>query len=161
MGEGFLEITRFLLKTFGIEKNRIDHDGRTPLSYAAGSGQLDMVNLLAEDAEVALDTRDSSGRTALDWATLGQHDSVIQKLDSAVRSRYMAFLDFVNQQQRWKASRQRDFLGCALPKLPNIHLGGRKQAQMASSEVIHESAKGNCGQHSLLHLPIALIRLGA
>ncbi|KAI9874228.1 MAG: hypothetical protein M1830_010043 [Pleopsidium flavum] len=41
--------------------------------------------------------------------------------DSAVRSRYTAYLDSVNQQQRWTASRQSDLLGCALLKLPNIH----------------------------------------
>ena len=85
--EGFLEITRFLLKTTGIEKNRIDNEGRTPLSYAAGSGRLEVVDLLAEDAEIALDTRDSSGRTALDWATLGQHDSVVQKLQHYLQTR--------------------------------------------------------------------------
>jgi hypothetical protein len=38
----------------------------------------------------------------------------------ALRSRYTAYLDFVNQQQRWTPSRQRDLLGQALPKLPNI-----------------------------------------
>ena len=32
---------------------------------------------------------------------------------SAVRSRYKAYLDTVNQQQRWTASRQRDILRCA------------------------------------------------
>jgi hypothetical protein len=42
-------------------------------------------------------------------------------VDSAVRSRYTAYLDSVNQQQRWTASRQRDILRLALPKLPNIH----------------------------------------
>lgn len=42
-------------------------------------------------------------------------------VDSAVRSRYTAYLDSVNQQQRWTTSRQRDLLGCALPMLPNIH----------------------------------------
>ncbi|MCJ1423576.1 hypothetical protein MMC29_001460 [Sticta canariensis] len=42
-------------------------------------------------------------------------------VDSAVRSRYAAYLDCVNQQQRWTASRQRDILRRALPKLPNIH----------------------------------------
>jgi len=40
--------------------------------------------------------------------------------NSALRSRYTAYLDFVNQQQRWTPSRQRDLLGKALPKLPNI-----------------------------------------
>ena len=40
--------------------------------------------------------------------------------NSALRSRYRAYLDFVNQQQRWTPSRQRDLLGRALPKLPNI-----------------------------------------
>jgi hypothetical protein len=40
---------------------------------------------------------------------------------SAVRSRYTAYLDSVNQQQRWTVSRQKNLLGCALPKLPNIH----------------------------------------
>lgn len=42
-------------------------------------------------------------------------------VDSAVRSRYAAYLDSVNQQQRWTASRQRDILRRTLPKLPNIH----------------------------------------
>ena len=42
-------------------------------------------------------------------------------MDSAVRSRYAAYLDSVNQQQRWTASHQRDILRRALPKLPNIH----------------------------------------
>lgn len=35
-------------------------------------------------------------------------------MDSAVRSRYAAYLDSVNQQQRWTASRQRDVLRHAL-----------------------------------------------
>jgi hypothetical protein len=39
---------------------------------------------------------------------------------SAVRSRYLVYLDTVNQQQRWTASRQRDILRYALAKLPNI-----------------------------------------
>ena len=39
---------------------------------------------------------------------------------STIRSRYSAYLNTVNQQQRWTASRQRDILRCALAKLPNI-----------------------------------------
>lgn len=42
-------------------------------------------------------------------------------MDPAVRSMYAAYLECVNQQQRWTASRQRDILRHALPKLPNIH----------------------------------------
>ena len=42
-------------------------------------------------------------------------------VNSAVRSRYAAYLDSVSQQQRWTASRQRVVLRRALPKLQNIH----------------------------------------
>ena len=42
-------------------------------------------------------------------------------VDSAVKSRYAVYLDCVNQQQRWTASRQRATLRRVLPKLPNIH----------------------------------------
>jgi ankyrin repeat protein len=85
--EGFLDITRFLLKTSGIKKNQMDHDGRTPISYAAGSGHIDIVNLLAEDSEVLLDMQDSAGRTALDWAVLGRHDAVAEKLQHYLQIR--------------------------------------------------------------------------
>ena len=85
--EGFLDITRFLLKTSGIKKNQMDHDGRTPISYAAGSGHIDIVTLIAEDSEVLLDMQDSAGRTALDWAMLGRHDAVAEKLQHYLQIR--------------------------------------------------------------------------
>lgn len=42
-------------------------------------------------------------------------------VNPAVRSRYAAYLDCVNQQQRWTASCQRDILRHALLKLLNIY----------------------------------------
>jgi len=56
--------------------------GQTPLILAAWKGDIASVKLLLEYHAV-IDARDSSGSTALVWATVMKHDEVIRILNEA------------------------------------------------------------------------------
>lgn len=68
-----------ILKTLlqlGADVNIPDKTGRTPLSYAAPSGYLEMVNILTESGSESINSQDKYGRTALDHAlTMGKNKS--------------------------------------------------------------------------------------
>ena len=50
-------------------------DGRTLLSWAAGSGHDVMVRLLVERNDVETGSKDEGGRTPLSWAAEEAHDA--------------------------------------------------------------------------------------
>ena len=58
-----------------------DDSGRTPLSWAASNGHLEVVKLLVHDASVEVDSRDSEyGQTPLSWAAESGHLKVVELL---------------------------------------------------------------------------------
>ena len=70
----------YLLTVQGIEENLRDNDGRTPLSYAASNGRLDVVKILTKRDRLDDRLPDSSGRTPRDWAILNGQEEVVQEL---------------------------------------------------------------------------------
>lgn len=63
----FVKVERFLNQ--GAEANATDDDGRTPMHYAAGLDNIDIVELL-ERNEGWLDISDGYGGTPLHWAAM-------------------------------------------------------------------------------------------
>ncbi|KAI9038209.1 uncharacterized protein KD926_011148 [Aspergillus affinis] len=64
-----LEVAQVLLSASGIDPDSKDHDGRTPLTYAAGIHSMPLVELLLKQASVQPDTLDNYRRTPLFYAT--------------------------------------------------------------------------------------------
>ncbi|XP_065346711.1 uncharacterized protein LOC135943972 [Cloeon dipterum] len=68
-----------MLNTKILSMNRQDKDGRTALHYAAGEGNLGIVQkMLNQKADVSL--KDHNGWTALHYAILSRHQELVQKL---------------------------------------------------------------------------------
>ncbi|KAK0670634.1 ankyrin repeat-containing domain protein [Cercophora samala] len=90
--KGQLELMRFLI-TKGAEPHSEDTKKRTVLSWAAGSGHDDCVQLLLSEKSVKPDSKDIDGRTPLSWASgmgrievvktlLAQRDGKAKSVDS-------------------------------------------------------------------------------
>jgi ankyrin repeat protein len=62
-----------------------DHSGRTPLSWAAGSGHSTVVQLLINRG-ANIESRSGSGGTPLPWATENGHNEVVWQLRQAAFS---------------------------------------------------------------------------
>ena len=63
-----------------VNSDRPDNGGRTPLSWAAGSGHGGVVKLLLEREDVSHDGADNGGQTPLSWAAKNGHDGVVKLL---------------------------------------------------------------------------------
>ncbi len=64
-----------------------DMDGRTPLSWAAGSGRSEIVKLLLGQKGVDINSKDSKGgQTPLSWAEENRYPDVIKLLKVATQS---------------------------------------------------------------------------
>ena len=72
---GSLEIARWL-RAKGAAIDEPDHQGRTPISFAAARGHLDAVRELAAWG-AQIDRQDADGRTPLFHAVLGDHRDVV------------------------------------------------------------------------------------
>ncbi|OBT78240.1 hypothetical protein VF21_03031 [Pseudogymnoascus sp. 05NY08] len=57
-----------------------DRLGRTPLSWAATEGQVEIVKLLVERDDVEVDSKDLNGRTPLSWAARWGHEATTKLL---------------------------------------------------------------------------------
>ena len=63
----------------GAEVDSVDRYGRTPLSYAAWNGHVDIVNLLLK-AGAQVDSTDEIGGTPLYYAICNGHKAVVKLL---------------------------------------------------------------------------------
>ncbi|KAA8641770.1 uncharacterized protein ATNIH1004_010709 [Aspergillus tanneri] len=64
----------------GENVNSLDNNRRTPLSWAAESGQTNIVELLLARNDVDVNCEDKDGRTALSWAAGRGHKDVVKLL---------------------------------------------------------------------------------
>jgi ankyrin repeat protein len=60
--------------------NQCDFSGRTPLSFAAESGQEGTVKQLLDTCRVNIDSSDNNGRTPLSWAAWNGQEGVVKQL---------------------------------------------------------------------------------
>ena len=74
-----LELTRWLHQEKGLPVDEPDVTGRTPLSFATDTGQLDVTRYLVEQG-AAVDSRDFNRRTPLMHAAGADHPDVIAYL---------------------------------------------------------------------------------
>jgi len=73
--------SRILISDANRSKFEIqDEDGRTPLSWAAGNGHSEIVQLLLDNGGVDIRAQDSTGRTPLSWAAGNGHTAAIKLL---------------------------------------------------------------------------------
>jgi ankyrin repeat protein len=80
---GHVSMVNIFLRNTRIVWNSKDNDGRTPLSWAAGSGLEDVVELLLKNNDIrgAIDSRDNaSHQTPLLWAARKGHAKVVKLL---------------------------------------------------------------------------------
>jgi ankyrin repeat protein len=60
--------------------NQCDFSGRTPLSFAAESGQEGTVKQLLDTCRVNIDSSDNNGRTPLSWAAWNGQERIVKQL---------------------------------------------------------------------------------
>ena len=78
---GNVLIAKKLLDVDGINVNKTDESGQTPLWLAASEGHHEIVQLLLRRKGVKInETCDTSGRTALHWAAINNHPKVVKLL---------------------------------------------------------------------------------
>ena len=75
-------IVRALLHHIGIEPHMFDWWGRTPLSWAAGQGRVNIVKVLLDTGKFNLDAADKSGWTPLSLAEANGHVEVVSLLEA-------------------------------------------------------------------------------
>jgi len=68
---GHVEAVKFLVNKASADVESKDHNGRTPLSWAAYWGHLDAVKLLVNEAGANITVKDNRGHTALHLARQG------------------------------------------------------------------------------------------
>lgn len=73
-------VVRLLLDTGKVDINSRDKRGRSPLSWAAGSGDGVMVKLLVDTGRADVDARDIDEKTPLLWAAIDGHEAVVKLL---------------------------------------------------------------------------------
>jgi len=79
-------VVKFLVEEAGADVESKDNisaftsGGRTPLSWAAGNGHLEVVALLVEEAGADVESKDNRGRTTLSWAAENGHLDVVKVL---------------------------------------------------------------------------------
>ncbi|KAF2182156.1 ankyrin [Zopfia rhizophila CBS 207.26] len=79
MGRG--ATVKLLLEHEGVDPDSKDYEGRTPLLWAAWSGDEVVVKLLLANDGVDPDSKDSKyGRTPLSWAAKQGHEAVVKLL---------------------------------------------------------------------------------
>ncbi len=76
--EGQINMVRKML-TEGLDANKIDEDGRTPLMYAAFNGRDEIIKILIEKGAM-INACDTNGRTALMMASSGPYPATVKTL---------------------------------------------------------------------------------
>lgn len=77
---GHSHVVELLLKA-GADPNAVDDQAASALSLAAKNGKAEVVKLLLATGKVKTDQKDWEGMTALNWAKIGAHESVIALLE--------------------------------------------------------------------------------
>ena len=65
---GHFEVVKLLLRAPGIDVNRANKDGRTPLHWASQNGHSELVKLLLAMPGIEIFKRDREGMSAMDVA---------------------------------------------------------------------------------------------
>ncbi|KAF4331614.1 nucleoside phosphorylase domain protein, partial [Fusarium beomiforme] len=73
-------VVKLLLDTGKVDVDAKDQSGRTPLSWAAGRGRVDIVKLLLDTGQVNIDSQDKDGKTPLWWAAFEWRDDIAELL---------------------------------------------------------------------------------
>jgi ankyrin repeat protein len=76
----YFGVESIVLDTSKVDADSKDTDGRTPLSWAAESGQEAIVKLLLDISEVDADSKGAYGRTPLSWAAESGHEAIVKLL---------------------------------------------------------------------------------
>jgi len=104
--------------SLGADPQRPNARGLTALIKAAGSGNLECVKILINNAKVPLFTLDQRGRTALDWARIGNKQSCAIFLEKAMEvsersvklpGRSIHYLPYMYAQTEITAARDEEF----------------------------------------------------
>jgi len=77
---GLVEVTRALIETDGVDINRVDNTGATPISWAASRGHEAVVELLLEREDINPSKADSNRPTPLSWAAENGNEAVVKLL---------------------------------------------------------------------------------
>lgn len=79
---GFVEVAKFLLSA-NADVNQQNFEGNTPLFIASKNGHIQMIQLLLQQPEIAIDLVNDSGESPLSIATANKFGDVTQLLSSA------------------------------------------------------------------------------
>ena len=69
-----------LLERNDVNPDSADKSGRTPLSWAAGNGRKEFVELLLNQSYVNPNRPDKNGRSPLSWAAKNGHEDIVGML---------------------------------------------------------------------------------
>jgi ankyrin repeat protein len=82
-------VVKCLINELGADVSQRDHEGATPLNYAAQNGFLPVVKCLVEEFGADVNSKDIMGSTALMAASYGKHDKVIPVVTPHALSVYL------------------------------------------------------------------------
>ncbi|KAF5828008.1 ankyrin repeat-containing domain protein [Dunaliella salina] len=71
------------LLSIGVEATWGDHDGRTPMHFAAEEGNIAAVEVLAEEGNACVDALDRFNRTPADYARKAGNGAIVEFLEAA------------------------------------------------------------------------------
>ena len=84
--KGHPELIKLLMYS-GVDLEKPDHFGSTPLHLACLSGNVSCVKILCEKSKIELEPRDKNGKTPLQLAKSHHHSEVVQILQTEQRRR--------------------------------------------------------------------------
>lgn len=84
--KGHVELMRLLMYS-GVDLQKTDNFGSTPLHLACLSGNLYCVRMLCEKSNVDLEPKDKNGKTPLQLAQSHRHADIVKLLKNMIKRR--------------------------------------------------------------------------